>query len=96
MPTEYNRGDWPTIGILSKEFKFLDSSFHNNFLFQFLTLPMSRAILWSSRTGSLLRAMKQGVGSVRITARGMSKGRMLIQRLIRASRSVVAVVRKEG
>ena len=32
--------------------------------------------------------MKQGVGSVRITARGMSKGRMLIQRLIRASRSV--------
>lgn len=30
MPTEYNRGDWPTMGVLSKEFKFLDTSFHNS------------------------------------------------------------------
>ena len=58
------------------------------FLFQFLTLPISRTILWSWRTGSLLRAMKQGAVSVRITARGLSNGCMLIHRLIRASRSV--------
>ena len=32
MATEYNWGDWPTMGILSKEFKFLDRSFHNSVL----------------------------------------------------------------
>ena len=36
MVTEYNWGDWPTMGILSKEFKFLDSSFHNSVLVSIL------------------------------------------------------------
>ena len=29
MATEYNRGEWPTMGILSKELEFLDQ---NNFV----------------------------------------------------------------
>lgn len=36
MATEYNRGDWTTMGILSKQFKFLDSSFHNSVLVSIL------------------------------------------------------------
>ena len=36
MATEYNWADWPTMGILSKEFKFLDRSFHNSVLVSIL------------------------------------------------------------
>ena len=75
-----NKENWPTLGIPSKEFKFLDlvsildsADFENNF------------ILWSWRTESLSRAMKQRAEFVCITARGSSNGHLSTYRLISAS-----------